>query len=140
MPDMEIPLSPSQLLPTQALAQTQTRAKPGTPTQAGQISGHVAGGLAFLPGPQNSNIPFCGTNTVGKSWYTPLMPALGRQRQADLNLRLILPTELAPVECRLHRETLFQKKERKKMGSSKKDIRSCWGAFLCIKPFPSTPY
>lgn len=34
------------------------------------------GWLPFLD-PKNSNIPFCGTNTVGKSWYTPLMPALG---------------------------------------------------------------
>jgi hypothetical protein len=48
-------------------------------------------------------------------WRTPLVPALGRQRQADffLSSRPAWSTERVPGQPELHRETLSRKKKQK---------------------------
>lgn len=66
------------------------------PTQAHQISGLVAGGFPFL-GTRNSNSPLWGTNSVVKSWHTPLMPAGRSEFEANLVYRTARVKQGNPV-------------------------------------------
>uniref|UniRef100_A0A8C8W5E0 Uncharacterized protein n=1 Tax=Peromyscus maniculatus bairdii TaxID=230844 RepID=A0A8C8W5E0_PERMB len=54
--------------------------------------------------------------SAGRWWRTPLIPALGRQSQADLcEFEARLGYQVSPRKgAKLHRETLSQKKKKKK--------------------------
>jgi hypothetical protein len=54
-------------------------------------------------------------------WHTPLIPALGRQRQADFWVRgQPGSTKWVPGQARLYRETLSQKQAKKQKQTNKK--------------------
>jgi hypothetical protein len=53
-------------------------------------------------------------------WHTPLIPALGRQEQADfLSLQPAWSPELFPGQPRLHKETMSQTKQNKTIKKKK---------------------
>ena len=69
--------------------------------------------------------------SIGQWWHTPLIPALGRQRQArwPLSLRSAWSTEQVPGQPVLYRKTLSQKQNQ-----NKKDrcIRTEFSSFLWL--------
>ena len=53
-------------------------------------------------------------------WHMPLIPALGRQRQADFWVEASLPTKWVPGQPGIQRETLYQKTNKQTKQNKKK--------------------
>jgi hypothetical protein len=53
-----------------------------------------------------------------KGWRTPLIQALGKQRQADLWSLKLASIDLIPGQQKQHRETKKKKKKKKSIGAT----------------------
>lgn len=93
MPDKEIPLSPSQLSPYPSSDPDPDQSKAGD-SHSSRSDLWACSRRAGFPSwtPRSVTAPF-----VVLILWVRVGTHLGRQRQADRNLRLILSTELAPV-------------------------------------------